>query len=68
MRVEYDIQRDLLYIWVRPSKMKAAKTVTLAAGIHADFDAQGKLIGIEILDASELLGKELKFEVKIIRS
>ncbi|MGB9880074.1 MAG: DUF2283 domain-containing protein, partial [Anaerolineae bacterium] len=42
---------------------KASQTVTIVPGVHADFNSQGKLIGIEVLDASEVLGKRVQFEV-----
>jgi uncharacterized protein YuzE len=29
--------------------------------VHADFDKDGKLIGIEVIDASELMGKKIEF-------
>ncbi len=63
MRIEYDPARDLLYIWLSAPGTRAARTDTVAPGIHADFDAQGTLIGLEILDASQVLGQEGQFEV-----
>jgi uncharacterized protein YuzE len=33
--------------------------------MHADFDRTGKLIGIEVLDASEVLGDRVQFEVDL---
>ena len=63
MKIEYDPVRDLLYIWFGTSGEKAVQTVTVARGVHADFDAKGKLIGIEVLDASEILGRRVQFEV-----
>jgi hypothetical protein len=30
-------------------------------GVHADFSAEGKLIGIEVIDASEIMGKKIEF-------
>jgi len=35
----------------------------LTAGVHADFDQQGKLVRIEILDASDVLQQKVQFEV-----
>ncbi len=64
MRVEYDPERDLLYLSFDP-EAKAAKTVTVAPGCHVDFDAKGRLIGIEVLDASEMLGGRVRFEVEL---
>ncbi len=65
MRIEYDAKRDLLYIWFRSSDEKAAQTITVAPGVFADMDSQGRLIGIEVLDASEMLGEPLKVEVAL---
>jgi len=65
MKIEYDPERDLLYIWFGVVGAKAAETVTVTPGVHADFDAQGKLVGLEVLDAREVLGKSLQFEVAL---
>jgi len=32
----------------------------------ADFDREGKLIGIEVLDASEVMEQKVGFEVKLL--
>ena len=64
MKVEYDVVRDLLYLAFEPGA-RAAKTVTVSPGVHADFDARGKLIGLEVIDASEMLGEKLQFEVAL---
>jgi len=65
MRIEYDPTRDLLYIWFGVVGTKAAQTVTVSPGVHADFDAGGKLIGLEVLEATEILGKSVQFEVAL---
>ena len=65
MKIEYDVARDLLYIWFAVPGEKAARTETVAAGVHADFDRHGKLVGIEILDASEILRQKVQFEVSL---
>jgi uncharacterized protein YuzE len=63
MRIEYDPERDLLYIYfVEPGK-KSAETITIKPGVHADFDKDGKLIGIEVIDAKEILGRKIEFEL-----
>jgi uncharacterized protein YuzE len=33
--------------------------------VYADFSRDGKLIGIEVLDASEMLGDKVQFEVAL---
>ena len=65
MRIEYDPDRDLLYIWFGVVGAKAARTLTVAPGVHTDFDAHGKLVGLEVLDATEILGKSVQFEVTL---
>ena len=61
MRIEYDPLRDLLYIYFASLDIKAAETVTVAPGVYADFSRDGKLLGIEVIDASEIVGKEIEF-------
>ena len=63
MKVEYDPVLDLLYIWFASPGRRAAQTVTVAPGVHADLNPKGRLIGIEVLDASEVLGGRVQFEV-----
>jgi uncharacterized protein YuzE len=66
MRLEYDAVRDLLYIAFAGQKVKAAHTVV--PGVHADFDAAGKLIGIEVLDASEVVGGRVEVPLPAVQS
>jgi len=61
MKIEYDLERDLLYIYFAEPEKKSAETITIKPGVHADFDKDGKLIGIEVIDASELMGKKIEF-------
>jgi uncharacterized protein YuzE len=68
MKLEYDPVRDLLYLWFGTPGKKAALTETVMPGVHADFDAQGTLIGLEVLDASEVLGRKVQFEVELAPS
>jgi uncharacterized protein YuzE len=68
MKVEYDSVRDLIYIWFGVPGEKAARTETVVPGVHADFNAQGRLIGIEVLDASEVLRHKIQFEVELAPS
>jgi uncharacterized protein YuzE len=65
MKIEYDPVRDLLYLWFGTPGEKAAKTETVTPGVHADFDRQGRLIGIEVLDASDLMQQKVQFEVSL---
>jgi len=65
MKIEYDSVRDLLYIWFGLPGEKAAKTETVVPGVHFDFDREGRLLGIEVLDASEVLRHKVQFEVEL---
>jgi len=65
MKIEYDSVRDLLYIWFASPGSRAATTETVVPGVHADLDRQGRLIGIEVLDASEVMQQKLQFEVSL---
>ena len=63
MKLEYDPKTDAAYLHVDPSEStKATKTYAcdpeeIGGQIQLDFDAEGRLIGIEVLDASHLLPK-----------
>jgi len=63
MRIDYDPVRDLLYVYFTEPTTKAAETVTVTPGVHADFDRKGKLIGIEVIDASEVIGEKIEFKL-----
>ncbi|MFH2103574.1 MAG: DUF2283 domain-containing protein [Chloroflexota bacterium] len=53
MRISYDPEVDAFYI----NPLDATVTTKhLAEGIAADYDAEGRLVGIEILDAVKCFG------------
>jgi uncharacterized protein YuzE len=53
MRIRYDSEVDALGIFFRDTTVT---TQELAEGITAEYDAQGQLVGLEILDASKRFG------------
>lgn len=55
MRTEYDKEADAAYIYLEYPVEKAAKPVKVSDRIILDFDANHKLVGVEVLDASEVL-------------
>ncbi len=55
MNIRYNEQMDTLYISLGKGKYAVSKKVSDA--IVVDTDASGKVIGIEILDASETIDK-----------
>lgn len=56
MRITYDPEADAVYIALRDAKPRDARR--LDDWLTFDLDAKGRVIGIEILDASERLGSE----------
>ncbi len=55
MKIEYDKEVDALYI--RLQEKKVTRTKEIEDGLNIDLDENGKLIGIEILDATERYAK-----------
>ena len=67
MKFEYDKEVDAAYIYLEyPIKDGEAKrTIELNENIILDFDEKGKLLGVEILDASKVLKKEALIEAQV---
>ena len=56
MKVTYDETADAMYVYlenIKPGTIK--QTISLNDDIIIDFDANNKIVGIEILDASKNL-------------
>ena len=53
MKISYDAEVDALSIIFRETTVT---TQHLAEGIAADYDSQGRLAGLEILDAQKRFG------------
>ena len=51
MKIEYDKEVDALYI--RIQEKKVAHTREIEEGINLDIDEDGKIIGLEIIGATE---------------
>jgi uncharacterized protein YuzE len=51
MRIEYDKEVDALY--VRLQEKYVDRTVEIEEGLNIDLDENGRLIGLEVLDATE---------------
>lgn len=68
MKLQYDHKRDLLYVLFGSEESKASRTVTISPGVHADFDSHDQLMGIEVLEASKLVGTEIEFMLPAIQT
>ncbi len=58
MRFHYDKQEDALYI--RFNERPYAESDEVREGIILDYDARGKIIGIEVLGASRKFPREFR--------
>lgn len=63
MRITYDHEVDVLYIRFLETTVT---TQHLAEGIAADYDAEGHLAGIEIIDAKKRLGDPKAFKQVVL--
>lgn len=66
MKFDYDKERDLMYIYFMSDTTIVETTKTVMPGIYADFDSSGKLIGIELLDASDFMGDKIEMSDNLI--
>jgi len=63
MKMRYDPEVDALSIVFRDTTVT---TQELAEGIAAEYDGQGRLVGLEILDAAKRLGDPSIFQQVIL--
>ena len=50
IKTSYDPAADAMFIWLAPEGVKSAETREVSPGVMLDYDAEGHLIGIEVLD------------------
>jgi uncharacterized protein YuzE len=58
MKIEYDPEVDALYIRLRPAPEGGVENRPVTDEVIADYGPDGRLVGLEILEASTLLGAE----------
>ncbi|MGA2605491.1 MAG: DUF2283 domain-containing protein [Verrucomicrobiia bacterium] len=63
MRISYDAEVDALSITFRDATVT---TKHLAEGIAADYDSDGKLAGIEVLDATKRFGDKTTLQQVVL--
>jgi uncharacterized protein YuzE len=51
MKIRYDVEADAMYLELRPLEPGTAECRELTHEINADYGPDGKLAGLEILDA-----------------
>jgi len=62
MKITYDTSNDLLYIRF-DTKEQNVTNITVNDNIILDINQDNKLVGIEILDASEMIALEQLFPI-----
>lgn len=63
MKTTYDQEADALY--VRFSNSKIIESEKVRPGLVIDFDAEGRIVSIEMLDARKQLAADALAEIKI---
>ena len=53
MRTSYDPDADAMFLWFVPEGTKSVVTREVAPGILFDYDVNGTVIGIEVMDVRE---------------
>jgi uncharacterized protein YuzE len=61
MQMRYDPKADAAYMDL--SKKKVEESEEVLPGVILDFDKEGRIVGIEVLDASRQLPEELIAEM-----
>jgi uncharacterized protein YuzE len=59
MKIQYDAKVDALYIEFRCLQPGTANNREFSEDVIANYDADGKLAGLEILNASVVMGEAL---------
>ena len=67
MKFEYDKEADAAYLYIEYpiADGQVKRSVEMNEDIILDFDEKGKLLGVEILNASKVLKKKALMEAKI---
>jgi uncharacterized protein YuzE len=57
MRTSYDPEADAMFLWFGPEGARSARTEEVAPGILLDYDENGRVIGVEVLDVKQRMAK-----------
>jgi uncharacterized protein YuzE len=64
MKIEYDQQADAMYIRLRAGSV--AESDEVRQGLVLDFDVEGQVLGIEILDVSKRTDNPREIAMELI--
>lgn len=65
-KIFYDSKIDALWIMIKDGQEEDSREV--APNINVELDAKGELIGVEILNASKVLGVKPKVKEKLLEN
>jgi len=65
-KVFYDKKADVLYFFLKEGPEEDHQEI--APGVSLELDEKGSLLGVEILEASKVLGVKPKIKEKILES
>jgi uncharacterized protein YuzE len=65
MKIDYDQEHDLLYVRFAGPSAAVERTDTLSPGVFADFDQDGRLVGLDVIEAKTVLGDDVRVEVAL---
>jgi uncharacterized protein YuzE len=54
MKATYDREADALYVYVAPDRGPIARTVRMTDDVMVDIDADGQIVGVEVLHAAAM--------------
>jgi len=68
MKLEYDKEVDAAYLYLEyPLKQwRIKKTQSVDDNIVVDFDAGGKMLGVEILNARKVLSRKALLQAQVV--
>jgi uncharacterized protein YuzE len=64
MKIEYDQQADAIYIRLRAGSV--AESDEVRPGVVLDFDSEGQVLGIEMLDVSKRTDNPRELAMELI--
>ena len=64
MKIEYDQQADAMYIRLRAGTVVESEEIR--PGVVFDYDVEGKVLGIEMLDVSELTDNPRELAMELV--
>jgi uncharacterized protein YuzE len=66
MKIEFDQQADAMYIRLRAGTV--AESDEVRPGVVLDFDAEGRVLGIEMLDVSQRTDNPRELAMELVGS